>query len=452
MRKCHLQSTDEPASAAAATRHRVVIVGGGAAGLELATRLGDQFHRNGQGIVTLIERARTHLWKPLIHAAAAGSLNPGEHELDYLAQAYWHHFKYQCGEMVGLDREAKEVLLGAVRGADGKLLIPACTVGYDTLVIAVGSMTNDFGTPGVAQHAIPLETPAQAERFHRQMIDAFLRAQSQDKAIEPGQLHLAIIGGGATGTELAAELHRTTQALSAFGRDRINPSDIRIILVEAAPRILPALPEEISAAATRLLLDRGVDVRTQAKVTEVRGDGILLDNGLRIPAELIVWAAGVRAPDFLRDLDGLESNRINQLVVTTTLQTTRDSSIFAIGDCAQCMWEGRNLPVPPRAQAAHQQAAHLFRQLQRRIAGKPLERYVYRDFGSLVNLGRYNTIGHLMGFLTGKNFRVRGLIARLMYRFLYAKHQFAIDGNRRTLLAMVARGFSRHASQQVKLH
>ncbi len=434
-------------------RHRVVIVGGGAAGLELATQLGERFRRSGEGSVTLVDRTRTHLWKPLLHAVAAGSMDPGEHELDYLAQAYWHHFRYVYGAMVGLDREAREVRVGETRDEDGKTITPEVRVGYDTLVIAVGSITNDFGTPGAAEHAIPLETADQAKRFNRRLINACLRAQAQPESIRPGQLHVAIIGAGATGTELAAELHRTAKELVAFGMDHIDPlTDIRIILLEASPRILPALPEDIAASARGLLERLGVEVRTDSKVERVTADGIVLAGGESMPAELVVWAAGVKAPEVLAGLGGLESNRIHQLVVTPTLQTTRDERIFAIGDCAQCPREGHDTPVPPRAQAAHQQASHLLDQIPARIAGKPLKPYAYRDFGSLVTLGRYSTVGSLMGSLIGSNFRVQGWIARLMYSSLYKLHLLALSGRRRRAFRWFGRGLSRRSRPQVKLH
>ena len=129
---------------------------------------------------------------------------------------------------------------------------------YDTLVIAIGSVTNDFGTPGVVQYAVPLETPSEAARFNRRLVNACIRAQAQEEAVRPGQLHVAIIGAGATGTELAAELHRTAREVVAFGLDRIDPErDIRILLFEAADRILPALPERISKATRGLLDDIG---------------------------------------------------------------------------------------------------------------------------------------------------------------------------------------------------
>jgi NADH dehydrogenase len=414
--------------------HRIVVVGGGAAGLELVTRLGDRLGRGRfspklGAHVTLVECARTHLWKPLLYEVAAGSIDPSEYEVNYLAQAHWHRFRYRLGEMISLDRAAKEVRLAAAFDDEGREITPPRSVGYDTLVIAIGSVTNDFGTPGVAEHAVPLETPSQAARFNRRLVNACIRAQTQDGPVRPGQLHVAIIGAGATGAELAAELHRTTCEVVAYGLDRIDPQrDIRILLIEAADRFLPALPERISEATGRLLDEMGVEVHTGAKVTEVTVDGLRLADGSFIASELVVWAAGVKAPEILQHLDGLEVNRINQLVVEPTLQTTRDPDIFAIGDCAACPRRGEPTPVPPRAQAAHQEAAHMVRQIVRRLRSEPLVPYTYRDFGSLVSLGRHTTVGSLMGFLFGRGMFIEGLIARVMYRSLRLLHERVLHG------------------------
>lgn len=452
-----MASSGEAGSAGGADRaapaHRILVVGGGAAGLELVTRLGDRLRRRGKAQVALIERSRTHLWKPLLHEIAAGSMDPDWHEVDYLAQAHWHHFRYCFGEMVGLDRRARQVRLAAMFDDEGSQITPPRSFGYDTLVIAIGSTTNDFGTPGAKERAIALDTPEEAARFNRRLVNACIRAQAQLGPVRPGQLHVTIIGAGATGTELAAELHRTTRAVIAYGLDRIDPEkDLRITLIEAADRILPALPERISEATTRLLGDLGVDVRTRARVTEVRPTGVVLAGGDFIASELVVWAAGVKAPDFLRDLDGLEVNRSNQLVVTPTLQTTRDPDVFAIGDCAACPRPGHSTPVPPRAQAAHQQAAHLVKELPRRLAEKPLRGFVYRDFGSLVSLGDYSAIGNLMGFLIGRRLIVEGYIARLMYISLYKSHQIALHGLPKVLLETIARSITRRTEPYVKLH
>jgi len=179
---------------------------------------------------------------------------------------------------------------------------------------------------------------------------------------------------------------------------------------------------------------------------------VQLASGELIPAELVVWAAGVKAPDFLRDLAGLETNRLNQLVVEPTLQTTRDTAIFALGDCAAAPWLGQQGNVPPRAQAAHQQASHLVKQLRRRLRGQPLKPWRYRDFGSLVSLGEYSTVGNLMGALVGGNLWVDGLFARTMYLSLAKMHELALHGLWKTTLSSASRLLTRRTEPRVKLH
>ena len=432
--------------------HRIVVVGGGAGGLELATRLGNRLGRRGRASVTLVDCSRTHLWKPLLHTVAAGSIDARNSELDYLAQAHWHSFRYHLGEMIGLDRANRKVRLAPTFDDQGREVTPPRSIGYDTLVIAIGSQTNDFGTPGVAEHAIPLETPEQAERFNIRLVNACLRADTQDGPVRPGQLHIAIVGAGATGTELAAELHRSTRDLVAYGLDRIAPDrDIRIALIEAGKRILPGLPERISKAARRLLDQMGVETHAGVPVTEVTKEGVKLADGAFIASELVIWAAGVKASEVLGRLDGLEVNRINQLVVEPTLQTTRDPAVFAMGDCAACPQPGTSVPVPPRAQAAHQQATHMARQIGRRLRGEPLLPYRYRDFGSLVSFGKWTTVGSLMGLL-GRSIFVEGWFALLMYRSLRIMHERALNGTPRALLSLVARALARRTGPPVKLH
>ena len=434
-------------------RHRIVVVGGGAGGLELATRLGNKLGRRGKAHITLIDKARTHLWKPLLHEIAAGSMDEDMHAIDYLAQAYWHGFVYRAGAMAGIDRTRRVVQVAPFVDDEGRLVTPRQDIAYDTLVIAIGSLTNDFATPGVKAHAIALETAEEAARFHTRLVNACIRAHTQTEPLRPGQLQVAIIGAGATGTELAAELHKTTRQLVAYGLDRIDPDmDIKIHLIEAAPRILPQLPERLADAASKLLEGLKVRVHTGAPVAEVLASGVRLASGALIPAELVVWAAGVKAPDVLADIAGLETNRLNQLVVRGTLQTTRDENIFAIGDCAACPWPGHDHPVPPRAQAAHQQASHLAKQLPRHLRGEPLAEWHYRDFGSLVSLGHYSTVGSLMGKLIGGNLFIEGLFAGLMYKSLYKMHQLALHGFTKVSLDTVARLITRRTEPHVKLH
>jgi NADH:ubiquinone reductase (H+-translocating) len=431
----------------------IIIVGGGAGGLELATRLGDKLGRRKKAKISLIERSRTHVWKPLLHEIAAGSMDVAHHELEYQAQGYWHGFQFRYGEMTGIDRKKKLVFLAATFDEDGRQITPVRSFRYDTLVIAIGCVGNDFGTAGVTEHAIMLDTPEQAERFNRRLINACVRAYAQPEPIRPGQLHVAIIGAGATGTELAAELHQTTRGVVAFGLDKIDPEkDIKITLVEAAGRILPALPERISKAVADALRKLKVEIRTGSPVTAVTGDGVKLSDGSFIPSELVVWAAGVKGPEVLAKLDGLEVSRSNQLVVTDTLQTTRDPNIFALGDCAYLVPKGAKAPIPPRAQAAHQEASHLFTELQRQMRGEPLRPFRYHDFGSLVSLGEYSTVGSLMGFIVGRNLFIEGLFARLMYRSLYKMHEMALHGPGKVILDTLSRMLTRRTEPVVKLH
>jgi NADH dehydrogenase len=435
--------------------HHIVIVGGGAGGLELATKLGDTLGRKGKAMITLIDKTKTHVWKPLLHEIAAGSMDPDKHELNYLAQAHWHHFKFRLGSMDNLDRAKREISISPYFDEDGEEVIPRRTVQYDTLIIAVGSTTNDFGVKGASEHSIALDTQDQAERFHRRLHNALVRAQTQQAPVHAGQLEVVIVGAGATGVELSAELHNTTRELAAYGLDKINPDrDIQISLIEANNRVLPALPPKLSNLVELELSKLRVHLYTGERVTEVTDKGVHTHSGRFIPSVLVVWAAGIKAPDFLREIDGLETNRINQLIVNRTLQTTLDENIFAFGDCAACPWIGNaGESVPPRAQAAHQQASMLIKSVKCRVAGKAeLPEFTYRDYGSLVNLGNYTTVGNLMGSLSGSSLFIEGLFARLMYQSLYKMHLMALHGFWSTALQTLARTITRRAESQVKLH
>ncbi len=432
--------------------HRIVIVGGGAGGLELATKIGDTLGKRKLAEITLVDKSPTHVWKPLLHQIAAGTSGLMEHELEYLAQAHWHHFRYLLGEMTGLNRAEKKIQLAPILDDRGLEISAARSLHYDTLVLCVGSLANDFGTPGAKEHAIALETQYDAAKFHRRLINAFIRAHSRAPMIS-NKLDIAIIGAGATGVELAAELHFSTRQLAAYGLDQVMPDrDVRLTLIEAASRVLPALPERLSAATLTQLEKLNVQVLTGDPVVKVSAEGVDTKGGKHVPADLVVWAAGIKAPDFLANMDGLETARNNQVIVKPSLQTTRDDNIFAFGDCAACPWPEKGGNVPPRAQAAHQQAALLVKNLRRRINNEPLTEYRYRDFGSLVSLGEYSTVGNLMGRLTGGSILIEGLFARFMYVSLYKLHLLALHGFGKTALDTVGRLIARRTQPQIKLH
>jgi NADH:quinone reductase (non-electrogenic) len=429
--------------------HRVVVVGGGAGGLELATKLGDGLGKRGRAHVTLVDRGRTHLWKPLLHEVAAGSMDIHAHQLDYLAQARWHGFTFVQGELCGLERASKHVLVAPVVDDEGVEVLPARRVPYDTAVIAIGSESNDFGTPGVREHAFTIDNSWQAHLFHRRLVNACFRANFANDA---RVLDIAIVGAGATGVELAAELHNTIRVLAAYGLESFHPErQIRIRIVEAGPRILPGLPDYIADETLRIMERLGVKVLVGDRVVEVTAQMVRTAGGHEVPADFTVWAAGIRGPEVLKDLDGLESNRINQLVVLPTLQATRDPDVFALGDCASAPWVGERR-VPPRAQAAHQQSNLLVKTIGRRLAGKTARPFHYRDFGSLVSLGNYQSVGTLMGFLTGGTLRMEGLLAKAFYISLYRLHIWALFGFWRMALDTLARMIRRQTEPKVKLH
>ncbi|BEA01154.1 hypothetical protein VEE15_11370 [Escherichia coli] len=313
---------------------KIVIVGGGAGGLEMATQLGHKLGRKKKAKITLVDRNHSHLWKPLLHEVATGSLDEGVDALSYLAHARNHGFQFQLGSVIDIDREAKTITIAELRDEKGELLVPERKIAYDILVMALGSTSNDFNTPGVKENCIFLDNPHQARRFHQEMLNLFLKYSANLGA--NGKVNIAIVGGGATGVELSAELHNAVKQLHSYGYKGLTNEALNVTLVEAGERILPALPPRISAAAHNELTKLGVRVLTQTMVTSADEGGLHTKDGEYIEADLMVWAAGIKAPDFLKDIGGLETNRINQLVVEPTLQTTRDPDIYAIGDCASC--------------------------------------------------------------------------------------------------------------------
>ncbi len=435
--------------------HRIVVVGGGAGGLELVTKLGDKLGRKGAAQVVLVDRLPTHIWKPLLHEVAAGSMDPNTHQLEYAAQARWHHFEFQQGELTGIDRTRKTISVSACVDQDGAELLPARELPYDTLVLAIGCVTHFFGVPGAAEHAIALDTVAQAERFRKRLIAACVRAQNgRGRVGEDGRprVDVAIIGAGATGVELSAELRNTAHVLSAYGLHRLDPRrDVRIHVIEAGPRILPALSERVSAETAKLLRKLDVDVFTSERVTEVTPQAVLTASGKTIDADLTVWAAGITAPAVLASL-GLPVSRQGQIVVGPTLQSEGDPDIFAFGDCASCPWPEKQASVPPRAQAAHQQATFLYEALCARLAGRALPQFTFKDFGSLVSLGHFSAVGSLMGGLIGGSMFIEGLMARFMYTSLYRMHVMALHGAVGMALDTVSHWLRSKTSPRVKLH
>ncbi len=428
---------------------RIVVVGGGAGGLELVTKLGHKLGKRGQAEVILVDRSRTHIWKPLLHEVATGSLDVNTDGINYRAHSARHYYQYQLGTMVGLNAAEKAIELDSLVDEDGHEILPVRTLSYDILVMAVGSVSNDFSTPGVKDNCYFLDSHKQAERFQQALLNQFLRVHQSSNSDD--LLKLAIVGGGATGVELAAELNHVADLLKAYGMTNMSSKKMEITLIEAGDRILPALPERIALLARKELSRLGVKVSENTRIVKASESGFLTAEENAIDADLMVWAAGVKAPDFVSNIEGFETNRANQILVKQNLQSTEFDSIYVIGDCCACELETGRF-VPPRAQSAHQMASLVSENIVATFTDKPLKTFTYNDHGSLVNLSRYSTVGSLMGNLSNKSMFVEGRIARFVYLSLYRMHQIAIHGWIKALLIMAVKRISKAVKPKMKLH
>jgi NADH:ubiquinone reductase (H+-translocating) len=436
-------------------RPRVVIVGGGAGGLELATRLGRAVGgRAGRAEVTLVDRSATHVWKPRLHEVATGLLNAGEQELGYFAHAHRHGYRFVLGALVAIDTPAREIVLAPLRapadGADrtGPEIAGARRLPYDHLVLALGSRTNDFGVPGVAQWCHVLDSREEADRLHRTLLTHALRAQLVPGG---GRLSVAIVGGGPTGVELAAELHHAARELSAYG-DGLGPENLDLTLIDALDRLLGGSSPAASARAMQVLRESGVDLVLGQAVTAVDGDGLTLADGRRVPAEVKVWVSGIKGFAFLSAVEGLTTTPAHRVVVDETLRSLSDRRIFALGDCAHCPDPATGKPLPATAQVAQQQAKTLARSLVRVLDGRPPLAFRYRDRGMLVSLGRGLAVGSVVSAF-GRRTRhldVSGAGAKFLYVSLYRMHQAGLHGWPRAILLMLSDWLRRASSPPVK--
>lgn len=427
---------------------QLLIVGGGVAGLTLATRLGQTLGSEGQARVTLVDRSPTHLWKPMLHTMAAGTWDVGQQQLSLVAHAAAHHFGYHIGRMADLDTTARRVTLAPLIGPDGTELVEQRTLPYDALVLAVGSRANDFGTPGVAQHCHFIDSQAQAEHF-----SAVLRGRLLRSVVHNESLHLAIVGGGATGVELAAELCSMLDIATHYGDGASHIRErLHLTLIESGPRILAAFPQHVSDSSAKQLRSLGVDLRVGTRVMAAEPGGLRLADGSLVAAELMVWAAGVVAEGALRPGCGLPLTRANQVVVGPDLRSPADERVFALGDCASFTPAGHDKPLPPTAQVANQQALHLARHLPGLLLrGTPVPTFVFRDLGALVSLSQYNAFGTLGKFGFFKGLFVQGSFAQLSHAWLYRKHQVGLHGAWHTLVMWLAERLNRRVKPRIRL-
>ncbi|GGO84416.1 NADH dehydrogenase [Marinobacterium nitratireducens] len=426
----------------------IVVVGGGAGGLELVTKLGRKLGKEGKVSVTLVDRNRIHIWKPLLHEVATGTLDSGTESVVYHAHAARNGYNFELGELIDVNTCENRITLGLIVDANGNQLLSERTIEYDTLVLALGSLSNDFGIKGVKENCYFLDSYQQAERFQNALINKFTGIHQLGAG---ERLRIAIVGAGATGVELAAELYHVTDLLKSHGMPRMSRDQLEITLIEAGLRVLPALPERISVSVASELEKLGVKIRTSVMVSSATREGLHTNDGELFDADLIVWAAGVKAPDFISGIEGLTTNRSNQIVVEKTLQASGCKNIWVIGDCCSFTQENGKL-VPPRAQAAHQMASTVFTNIIRASNGRNLKDYRYKDHGSLVSLSRFSAVGNLMGNLHRNSLFIEGRVARLFYVSLYRMHQFSIHGYLRGVLVVLTDRIAKVVRPKMKLH
>lgn len=428
---------------------KIVIVGGGAGGLELVSKLSRKLGKRGLAHITLVDRQSTHVWKPLLHEVAAGVIDKNSDGVDYSIHAARHDYHFQLGNMSDIDRPNKLIKLDAILDEQGEIIIPSREISYDYLVLAIGSVSNDFGTPGVSEHAYLLDSLQQAERFHKALLNQLLKINQHPDLSTT--LNVAIVGAGATGTELAAQLHHIANLARSYGMPQMSSKRLVISIIEAGERILPALPERIAHSAKKALTKLGIKVLEGTRITSANKQGFVTIDDELIEADLLVWAAGVKAPDFIQNLNIFETNKAQQILVNQKLQSTICEKTFVIGDCCGFKQQDGTW-VPPRAQSAHQMANVAATNLINTFKSKPLVNYRYTDYGSLVHLSRYSTVGNLMGSLSNSSMFIEGRLAKLVYVSLYNMHLFAVHGWLKGLLVLLSRKLSNLVGPKLKLH
>jgi NADH dehydrogenase len=425
--------------------HRLLVVGGGVAGLDIATHLAGRRTAQGPLAVTLIDREMAHIWKPMLHTIAAGTSDVYQQQTSYVAQAREHGFVFHPGEVASIDRNARTIRLNPWRTQQGKEVFAGSEVPYDTLILALGSRANDFGIPGVAEYCHTIDSRDQAIAFNDEIRVRILESIKHSTPIE-----IAIVGGGATGVELAAELVELATSSEYYGAQEMSKK-VKISLLESGDHLLAAFPMRIAEAARQRLEAIGITVHTSTSVTAAEPTGFRLQDGGLLKADLQIWAAGVKAPDVLSTLTGLELTRNNQLVVGPTLRSTRDEHIYAVGDCASLTPAGQERPLPPTAQVAHQQARYLADRLPEMLAGRSVPDFRYHDFGSLVSLGGYDAFGSLGKFGFFKGGFIRGRVAQLGHAVLYRSHQVRLHGFWRGTLLWIVDRINAHIRPTIRL-
>jgi NADH dehydrogenase len=379
-------------------RPKVLIIGGGFGGLYAARAL-----KHAPVDVLLVDRTNHHVFQPLLYQVATATLSPA----DICAPIRWL-LRHQ---------ENADVLLADVVAVDAAARVATCDDGkqlaFDFLIVASGARHSYFGHAEWEAIAPGLKSVEDAIELRRRWLSAFERADAATSIQQrDAELTFVVIGGGATGVELAGMLPTIAQRALPKDFRHIDTRTARVILLEGGPRILPAFPEDLSASAEQALVELGVEVRTGAIVTNV-GDDFVEMGAERIETSTIIWAAGNAASPLAAQL-GAPVDRAGRVVVNEDLSVPGHPNIFAIGDVAQLRSEGK--PVPGVAPAAMQSGAAAARNIVHTVRGEGRERFHYRNKGDLATIGRFRAVGVLAGHhLSGVFAWWTWLLVHIMY-------------------------------------
>jgi len=388
---------------------RVIIIGGGFGGLDAARAL-----RHAAVNVTLVDRHNYHLFQPLLYQVATASLSPG----DIASPIRWVLRRQRNVEVLLADARAIDPTAKTVSLDGGE------TLSYDYLILATGAAHAYFGHDEWEARAPGLKTLDDALEMRRRMLRAFEEAEREaDPAAQRRLLTFVIIGGGPTGVELAGALAEIARQSLREDFRRIRPESARVILLEGTDFVLGTFSPKLRALARASLTRLGVEVRTSAKVTNVDDTGVQVGDE-HIPAQTVLWAAGVAASPLARSL-GVPLDRVGRVLAEPTLRVPGHPDIFVVGDVCALQQDGQWLPGV--AQVAKQGGTHAAKNVLRAIAGERLEAFRYHDLGTLATIGRGSAVGDVFGF------KISGWFGWLFWIFV---HIFQLIGFRNRLAVM----------------
>lgn len=380
-------------------RPRVVIVGAGFAGLSAARAL-----KGAPVDVLLIDQHNYHTFQPLLYQVATAQL--GQDDVAHPVRAVFRHqrnVRFRQGTVRGVDWDARTVLL-----ANGD------TVAFDRLILGAGAVYNDFGVPGVKEHAFFLKSLSESVNIRSHVLRRFEAVSRDPGALERGALNFVIVGGGPTGVEMAGAMVELLQRVLPKDYPEVDTGRARVTLLEMTDDVLPAFSADSRRHARRQLQARGVDVRLGSAVQEVRADAAVLADGTELPTHTLLWAAGVKAHPLTEAL-GVDLTRGARVVVEDDLSLPGKPFAYAAGDLSGAAPDG--VPYPQLAPVAMQQGKHAARQIRRGLQGKPSQPFHYFDRGIMAIVGRNSGVAEMSKRLGG--FHFRGFVGWLAWLFVH---------------------------------